>query len=327
MAVALPPADAPYAYVVEYRPLDHCSPPACRIGSRQLLGYASAVMDDGSPGAYVRQGPPGEGEHFFERGIELRRGESFAIDLPEATHASDLDVMLASVAGDTDYNAEITISAKYNAAPDAVISDSTVSGHTASFAKTTPENIGTFAKYGRHVRMPLPERAHRGLHIEIVNRGSQRLSVASPLVMRRVEGRGPRQGLIVMHDAVTFQLEEAFLFGGTHDPKADWVRQAVAERGVYFPAGQSPGQATHHFSIRLATGGYYRGFAWPGMFGQGFDETPLARVPGPFARAAEQGFVTAFYGNNFGLVPTLANVGWDVGFNSEKPRTSSRSFV
>ena len=317
MAGALLPADPPHAYVVEYRPLDRCFPPACRFGSRAVYGYASAVMDDGNPGAYVRQGVSGENEHFFERGVLLSTGESFTIDLPPATHGSELDVVLASAQGDSDYDAEVTVSEQTNAAPPRRLTESRHRGHTGPFEKPTAATIGRFEKLGTHLRLPLPDRAHRGLHITIANRARAGLAVGAPLVMRRVEGRGPRQGLVVIHDAVAFHEAAAFLFDGTHDPKADWVQQTVHERGVYFPAGQSPGQATHHFGIRFATGGYYRGVGWPGMFGQGLDESVLPAVPGPIARAGEQGFVTAFFGNNLGLLPAFANAGWDLGFNSE----------
>ncbi len=317
MAGALPPADPPHAFVVEYRPIDRCFPPACRFGSRAVHGYASAVMDDGNPGAYVRQGATNENEHFFERGVLLSHGDSFVIDLPPAAHGSELDVLFASLQADTDYEAVIAISEQPDAAPAKLIAESKVRGHTAAFAKPTADTIGRFEKFGTHVRLPLPDRAHRGLRITITNRARASLAVGAPLVMRRVEGRGPRQGLVVIHDAVAFHEAAAFLFDGTRDPKADWIQKAVHERGVYFPAGQSPGQATHHFGIRFATGGYYRSVGWPGMFGQGLDETALASVPGPVARAGEQGFVTAFFGSNVGLLPEFATAGWDVGFNSE----------
>src|SRR4051812_20319011 len=108
MAGALPPADPPHAWVVEYRPLDRCFPPACSIGSRAVHGYASAVMEDGAPGSYVSQGPSIEQEQFFQRGVLLRPGESFQFDLPEASHASELDVIVASEQGGTPYDAEIS---------------------------------------------------------------------------------------------------------------------------------------------------------------------------------------------------------------------------
>jgi hypothetical protein len=123
---------------------------------------------------------------------------------------------------------------------------------------------------------------------------------------------------MVIHDAVFFHLADKFLFGGMNDPSADWVRAAVADRGIYFPAGQSPGQGTAEFVVRFFPGAYYAGaFGWPGMYGKGFDETLPAVQPGPIARAAEQGFVTAFIGDNYSILPTFGNVGWDVGYNSE----------
>lgn len=317
MAGALPPADPPHAWVVEYRPLDRCFPPACKIGSRAVHGYATAVMEDGAPGAYVAQGPSIEHEQFFERGVLLRPGESFDFDLPEGAHASELDVILASSQGETEYDAEIAIRGVPSVGPPLPIAESHHRGRTAAFTKPSTATVGQFDKYGTHVRLALPEHTHRGLSVSIVNRGRAKLAVGSPLVMRRVDGRGPRQGFVVVHDAVAFHEAEAFLWGGMHDPRADWVSKAVANRGVYFPAGQSPGQSTLNFVLRFATGGYFRGFGWPGMFGQGLDETPLPVLPGPIARAAEQGFVTAFFGNNWMILPSFASVGWDVGLNSE----------
>ena len=331
MAGALPPHtapaahdtsahEAPYAWVVEYRPLDRCFTPSCRIRARDAHGYAKDVMEDGDPGAYVAQGPGLEQELFFERGVVLRPGESFDFDLPEAAQASELDLVVAATKGNADYDAGITVSALPGAAPPAPLGEELrVRGATAAFETPRPAELGRFERFGRHVRLPLPSRSLRGLRISIVNRGKDKLALGSPLVMKRVEGRGPRQGILVVHDALLFHEADAFLFGGTKDPKADWVRAAIAQRGVYFPAGQSPGQGTGNFVIRFFTGSYYAGaWGWPGMFGKGFDETLLPLLPGPVARAAEQGFVTSFMGNNFTVMPNFGNIGWDLGFNSER---------
>ncbi|GAC1540575.1 MAG: hypothetical protein NVS3B10_05240 [Polyangiales bacterium] len=317
MAGALPPADPPHAYVVEYRPLDRCFTPACQIRTRNLHGYASAVMEDGDPGAYVAQGPSPEHELFLQRGLLLRPGESYAFDLPEASYGSELDVVLSSGAGDTDYHAEIDVDRAALGARERLV-EVHRTGHTAAFEKPAASDAGRFERYGSHVRLALPARAHRGLRISIVNRGHAKLAVGSPLVMRRVEGRGPRQGFFVVNDALYFHEAYALLSTGTHDAKADWVRKAVADRGIYYPAGQSPGNGTGEFVIRFFTGSYYAGaFGWPGMYGKGFDETLPLVQPGPVARAAEQGLVTAFIGDNFAVLPNFGNVGWDVAYNSE----------
>ncbi len=317
MAGALPPADPPHAYVVEYRPLDRCFTPACKIRSRSLHGWASAVMEDGDPGGYVAQGPSYEQELFFERGVLLRPGEAYAFDLPEASYASELDVMLSSAAGDTDYDAEIDVDSAALGAHER-LGELHRSGHTATFERPLSTAAGKFERYGTHVRYALPSRTHRGIRISIVNRGHAKLAVGAPLVMRRIEGRGPRQGFFVINDALYFHEAQAFLSTGTRDAKADWVKKAVADRGVYYPAGQSPGQGTAEFVIRFFTGSYYAGaWGWPGMYGKGFDETLPLVQPGPVVRAAEQGFVTAFVGDNFAVLPNFGNVGWDVGYNSE----------
>lgn len=323
MAGALPPphldTHAPYAWVIEYRPLDRCFPPACKISARAAHGYAKDVMEDGDPGAYVSQGLAFQHELFIERGVWLRPGESFVFDLPRALHPSELDLIVAAAQSDNDYHAEITFSAVPGVGAPAPIGEpQRIDGTTRRFAKPKPEELGVFDKYGRHVRLALPSRTERAIRISIVNRGKDKLALGSPLVMKRVEGRGPRQGILVLHDALLFHAAEALLFGGTNDPRADWVRKAVADRGVYYPAGQSPGQGTGDFSVRFFTGAYYAGaLGWPGMFGHGFDETLQASLPGPLARAAEQGFVISYLGNNYTVMPNIGNVGWDVGFNSE----------
>jgi|GEM_PF-3518228 len=323
MAGALPPPTAdhqpPYAWVVEYRPLDRCAPPSCRIRSRAVHGWAKDVMEDGDPGAYVSQGAGLQYELFFERGVILRPGESFEFDLQRSVDDSELDLVVAALEGNTPYDAEITTSTLPGVgAPVPIGSPLRVRGTTARFEKPKPADVGRFARFGQHTRLALPSRERSAIRISVVNRGKAKLSLGSPLVMKRVVGRGPRQGIMVVHDALLFHEAAAFLFGGTRDAKADWVRAAIAERGVYFPAGQSPGQGTGDFVVRFFTGAYYAGaMGWPGMFGKGFDETLMPVQPGPVARAAEQGFVTAFMGNNYTVLPNIGNVGWDVGFNSE----------
>lgn len=317
MAGALPPADPPHAYVVEYRPLDHCFTPACKISARRLHGWASAVMEDGDPGAYVAQGSGYEQEVFFQRGVLLRPGESYSFDVPEASYASELDVTLASAVGATDYDAEIDVDSAAIGSHER-LAELHRHGHSEAFTEPLATLAGRSERYATHVRHALPARAHRGLRISIVNRGREKLAVGAPLVMRRVEGRGPRQGFFVVNDALYFHEAYALLSTGTRDAKTDWVRRAVADRGIYFPGGQSPGNGTGEFVIRFFTGSYYSGaWGWPGMYGKGFDETLPLVQPGPVVRAAEQGLVTAFVGDNFTVLPNFGNVGWDVGYNSE----------
>lgn len=317
---ALPPADPPHAWVVEYRPLDRCSPPECKIRTRDVHGYAKDTMEDGEPGAYVGQGAGLEHELFYERGLLLRPGESLVFDLPAVSHVSELDVMLAAAESKGDYDAAVTVGPVPAIGAGPVVPEETrVRGTSAAFLAPKPADAAKFERYGRHLRLPLPSRKERSIRVSIVNRGSRKLSVGSPFVMKRVEGRGPRQALVIVHDAVLFHEAIAFLKGGTRDAKADWVKDLVADRGVYFPGGQSPGQGTQFFSVRFFTGAYFQNaWGWPGMYGKGFDETLPAVLPTPVARFADQGFVTALYGSNFLIMPNFGNVGFDVGYNSER---------
>lgn len=314
---AIPPRP-PYAWVVEYRPLDRCFTPTCRIRTRDVHGYAKDTMEDGDPGAYVAQGPSIQKEQFLQRGVTLRSSESFDFDLPPAAHASALDVYVSSSDENKDYDATIEISEVPTLGAAKPMADPMrVQGHTAPFRTPTKLNAAQFTKYGKHVRLQLPSREHRTLRVSIKNHGGSKLSVGAPLVMRRVEGRGPRQGFMLVHDAVLFHEAAAYLSTGMGDKKADWVREAVADRGIYFPNGQSTGQGTGHFVIRFFTGQFFASWGWPAMFGKGFDETLPPLLLGPAARAAEQGFVITFMGNNFTFLPNVGHVGWDVGYQSE----------
>jgi len=318
----LPPPDlrTEHAYVIEYRPLDRCFPPACRLRTRDVAGFGAEIQEDGEPGAYVAQGSGLEKDFFFQRGVYLRAGESFTFDLPAAPHASELDAMIASWDAGSEYHADIVLDALPAVGAPTKLETVAVHGRTAPFAVSSTDETGRYARYGKHVRLPLPSRASTGLRVTVTNRGTHIIGLGAPLVMRRVEGRGARQGLVVIHDAVPFHEARAFLFGGMRDANADWVSRTVAERGVYFPAGQSPGQGTAEFVVRFFRGSYFAAWGWPAMWGKGFDETLPAVLPGPIARAAEQGFVTSFVGNNFTLLPNFSHVGWDVSYQSELPQ-------
>ncbi|MBS2019644.1 MAG: hypothetical protein JST00_42675 [Deltaproteobacteria bacterium] len=309
--------EPPYAYVIEQRPLDRCAPPLCRIRTRAVHGYATETMEDGDVGANVAQGSGVTGEQFFQRGVQLAPGDSFELDLPPATWRSELDTYLSAARGSATYEAAITVSMlPAGGAPQAITTER-VRGTSASFVTPKQDDAARFSRYGRHVRMPLPQRERRTLRISIKNEGREPLSVGSPLVMRRVEGRGPKQAIIAAHDAVLFHIAEAFLHGGLGDESADWVKRAVADRGVYFSKGQSCGQGTGDFVVRFFLGDYFAAWGWPGMYGKGFDERLPAVLPGPVARAAEQGMTTVYVGNNFTILPDVGNVGWDLGYQTE----------
>lgn len=322
MGNALPPPElaAEHAYVVEYRPLDRCFVPACSIRTRNVAGYANDTQADGDPGAYVSQGSGTDHELYFQRGVQLGPGEAYEFDLPPATHSSELDVMLAATTGDTTFAASIVVKELRAAQEPAELEAKRVDGRSGTFGTPSFGKERRFSHYGTHVRQALPSRKDRSLRVSIVNRGTRALSVGSPLVMRRVEGRGPRQAFLVVHDAVPFYMQRAYLFGGTHDPKSDWVRRAVSERGLYFPEAQSVGQGTAEFVVRFFRGSYFDARGWPAMYGKGFDERLPDVLPGPVARMAEQGFVTTFVGNNFALTPNTAHVGWDVAYQLESKR-------
>ena len=64
-------AAQPYAYTVDYRPLDACAPPACRLAGEKLVGWWDEVQSDGGRGAYARIGEP-RTELYFRRSRVLR---------------------------------------------------------------------------------------------------------------------------------------------------------------------------------------------------------------------------------------------------------------
>lgn len=274
-------------------------------------------MEDGDVGSNVSQGGGVTSELFFQRGVQLRSGESFELDLPAATWRSELDTYLAAAEGRSTYHATITISLLSAAGSPEPITTEDVRGTSAPFKRPKEHDSAELARYGRHVRMPLPDRERRVLRITIKNEDRNLLSVGSPLVMRRIEGRGAKQAIIGAHDAVPFHIADAFLHRGLGDEKADWVKRAVADRGVYFAKGQSCGQGTGNFVVRFFLGDYFAAWGWPGMYGAGFDETLPTYLPGPVARAAEQGMTTVFVGNNFTILPDVGNVGWDLGYQTE----------
>lgn len=318
--MAPPPAlphDPPHAYVIEYRPLDRCAPPFCRIRTRAVHGYARETMEDGDVGSNVTQGGGVTTEQFFQRGVQLRSGESFELDLPAATWRSELDTYVSAAQGRSPYHASITISLLSAAGAPQPITTEHVRGSSAAFRMPRERDAAELSRYGRHVRMVIPDRERRMLRVTMKNEGTELLSVGAPLVMRRVEGRGAKQAIIAAHDAVPFHIAEAFLHGGLGDAKADWVKRAVSDRGVYFSKGQSCGQGTGDFVVRFFLGGYFSAWGWPGMYGKGFDENLPTYLPGPVARAAEQGMTTVFVGNNFTVLPDVGNVGWDLGYQTE----------
>jgi hypothetical protein len=58
MPLTAPPSHAPYASVVDYRPLDACASPDCRLRGDELVGWTDDVQPYGRRGAYARIGDP-----------------------------------------------------------------------------------------------------------------------------------------------------------------------------------------------------------------------------------------------------------------------------
>jgi hypothetical protein len=320
-APALPPApsptagrvEAPYAYVVEYRPLDHCFPPSCRIRTRSAEGFAHQILSDGDPGGYVRQGKDGGIETTFQRGVELRPRASFELDLPPADHDSELDVYLSSAVPDTTFEATFTVSTGIAPAT-TTLDEQHITGKTLSPAKN---EAGRTERFARHVRVRLPARKNRTIHIAITNTdGTHRLAVGSPVVMKRVD-REPRQALLSVFDAVPFHIMRGLLYEGNEDAKADWFRKDVAERGIFFSRGMSLGQGTGPFVCRFITGQYFKGHGWPGAWDEGAEPQVPEFLGGPLARAASIGFLTHFVGHNQYFVPNQIWNGVDSGNQSE----------
>jgi hypothetical protein len=187
-------------------------------------------------------------------------------------------------------------------------------GRTAAFERhADPRDLGREQSYFTHVREPLPPSARETI-VTIKNEGASRLGVGAPLVLRRVEGRSARQAVLVFFDAVP-QPVFASLYEGT-DPSTTWIAR-WAKTGTLFPEAVSPGQLTGSFVRRFFRADYYRLDGDPSLAGQGFDETPPERAPGPVARLAEQGFFTEAIASNLYLSPLLSRIGFDVDYNIE----------
>ena len=311
-------ATAPYAYVVDYRPLGACAPPACRIKTRHVSGFADQIQPDGDPGAYVSAGHGINTELYYRRGVVLRPGETYEFTLPPSTAASELDAYLSATASGGSYRANVTFSVVQPVGGPTALESHSFDGKVEPFLKPTPAAEGQNGRFLRHIRVPVPSRAARLVRVTIANVGTAKMSLGSPLVMRRVEGRGPRQAIFAVYDAVPFHLLKSVLQGETGEAKTSWVGAAIAKSGVYFPDAVSPGQATVSFFSRFFSGKAWGGHGWPGMAGTGaVDDSLPEETGGPIARLAEEGFVTELVGNNFLLGPNLVHTGLDGAYQNE----------
>jgi hypothetical protein len=301
---------APHAYVVEYRVVDACAPPACKIDGRSTLGRVSSESSAAGTGSYVAVGTDKD-ELFAKRGVVVQPGRSLTFTLPEGIHESVLDMSLADAdpAGGP-FRASLEVRSG-----GAVVLQRTYEGGSAPFEpRGDPATPARENKYFTHVREILPKRGERTT-VVIRNEQTRPLSVGAPLVLRRVEGRGPRQAILVFFDAVPFPLLEK-LYERGEEGSARWVTSWV-QRGTVFSQAVSPGQLTGSFVRRFFKADYFRLDGDPSLAGQGFDETPPERAEGPVARIAEQGFLTEAIGSNLYLSPVLSRIGFDVDYNVE----------
>ncbi len=300
---------APYAYVVEYRAVDACFPPDCKIDGSATFGRAESEPQ-GTKGAYVAFGTD-KHELFAKRGLILEPAKDFSFTLPAVQGESVFDMSLAAAsASGGSFRAVLEVLAGQRA-----IASYPLQGTTERFEpRTDPAELGRQEKFFSHVRQALPPRTEP-LTLVVRNVGDVPLGIGAPVVLRRVEGRGARQAFMVFFDAVPYPLFEQ-LYRGDAGEGAKWISEWVAQ-GTFFSQAISPGQLTGSFVRRFFRGDYYSLDGDPSLAGRGFDETPPARAPGPVARLAEQGFVTQAIASNLYLSPVLSRIGFDHDYNIE----------
>jgi hypothetical protein len=313
MPFSPPPADVPYAYVVDYRPLDACAPPDCRLKGEELAGWWDEIQSDGARGAYARLGSF-RTELYFRRATVLRPDRAFEFHLEPGGGEHEYDGYFAAQ-GASAWKAVIEVSAP----------DGTLLAQQAFEGKTkrgiTAKNVAQMARYAdyfSHVRWALPAREQR-LTIKIRNDGEGELAVGSPLVLKKVEGRRARQAIIVVTDAVPEPLMTRVLTGSGEDQSA-WLARAVREQGTYFAKGTSPGLNSPTFMRRFFRSGFYETDGELALFGSGIDEHPPQTPPSPVARLVEKGFQAEVTMANFMLLPTATRVGFDGGYQNEQQR-------
>jgi hypothetical protein len=307
--------EPPYAYVVDVRPFDSCVVPHCSITGRSISGYTDAVELDGGLGAYLKHGKP-DNEMFFRRARVLQVGDTYAFDVPESSAPSELDLYLSAENAGA-WRGRIRVSARRGAAPPELLLDRTFEGTTVPFTpREKNEQTGKIEQFEQHVRLPLPSRQDRMLHVVVENTGGRPLGVGNPLVLKRVDGRGPRQGFVIVFDAVPFYLLDRF-FTGTGDPQTEFFHKITSERGYYFPQGFSPAVCTQVFVRRFFRDGYFQNDGEPILRGFDLDENPPARSPTTIARLAEQGFLTEQFVGNFMLNPHASSTAVDGGYQNE----------
>jgi hypothetical protein len=249
-------------------------------------------------------------ELFAQRGVVVGPGKSLVFALPKLGPGSVLDVSLASVEPDGGRFRGVFEMRR----GDEVVFTKAFDGATAAFERhVEPRELGRQEKYFLHVREPLPETSGETT-VTLKNEGGTRLAWGAPLVLRRVEGRKPRQAVLVFFDAVPHPVFASMYEGA--DPSTAWIAR-WARTGTLFSEAVSPGQLTGSFVRRFFRADYYQLDGDPSLTGQGFDEAPPERAPGPVARLAEQGFFTEAIASNLYLSPLLSRIGFDVDYNIE----------
>ncbi len=293
----------PHAYVVEYRVADACFPPACEMGGQSVFGRATSDH----AGGYLTVGTDKD-ELFAKRGIVVAASKSISFTLPQLAPGSLFDASLVAVETGA-FRATLEIRQG-----ESVVASHRYEGSTAAFERhTDPRELGREEKFFLHVREPLPEAAGP-VTVTLTNDGSTPVGWGAPVVLRLMPGRAARQAVIVFFDAVPHPVFEGLYRGD--DPQAAWLA-TWAKRGTLFPEAISPGQLTGSFVRRFFRGDYYDLAGDPSLAGQGFDDTPPERAPGPVARLAEQGFFTEALASNLYLSPVLSRIGFDSDYNIE----------
>lgn len=304
-----------FAYVVDVRPLDDCAVPNCTIRGRNVFGHADEVQYDGAFGSYVHRGKI-DSEQLFRRGVLLRPGERYEFEVPPSEAASVLEFSLSAAASGA-YRSKMTILALEPARPAVVVDTRIYEGDTRAFTdRATNAEMAQVHEYEREVRIPLPDRAGRVLRVVFENTGASKLALGSPLVLKKVYGRSPRQAFVVIFDCVPYYILDGF-FTGTNDPPTEIFSRMTAERGLYFPHGYSPAHGTNTFVRRFFRGGFYNFDGEPHLGGPGFDEDPPERSASLVARLAEQGFRTEQFAANYVISPKFASQGVDGGYQNE----------
>ncbi len=320
----MPPSDlppAPYAYVVEYRALDRCMTPSCALRSRDVFGATEDLQPDGERGGNIQIGKHGGQffELFFHRGTILYRGEKMSFVLPETAADSELDMYLCAEEETHDFNAEVVFEEERTAQPSMVLGTQPFKGHTELIDQPKRAvDYGHERRAFQHVRIPIPARNGRTVRVTIKNTGPEGLGLGNPLVMKKVTGRGPRQVMWSVYDAVPWPLWDQMILKGTGDAKADWLREWVAKNGTYFQGGMTPGLITTSYSRRLLRAGFFNDVGEP-MISRTVAETPPAVTHNVIAKLAAEGVQTFAFLGNFSIIPTYSYLGWDGGYDSEMP--------